>query len=322
MKKVIALFFCAVVAFSAGTTLSACSVTELPMAEILGTYQLKSRFVANQEDEITVPQIVGYGYSLLEYLVLTKDSAYYIMSDSDTTPSCFKLDVTYTYSINGKNINGIKLASGYGYAYDLKIGKNIVPYLSFENNVFVYPPDNSHIATKGRFVKVDNDTTFTFVNNIFKLDEADGFEPVDGMYQKLNRTYEFFDVNYKKSTVLCKYIRFDAYASTATVYFVTPDYKKHTETVNIKLGQVQEDSSFSVTIDQIRDSLFDEETGPTTYAPETTYVFTRVNTFEKYSSSANPMLTGSIALELSRTMSDTLDERIETFKGLDSGDNN
>lgn len=34
------------------------------------------------------------------------------------------------------------------------------------------------------------------------------------------------------------------------------------------------------------------------------------------------MLTGSIALELSRTMSDTLDERIETFKGLDSGDNN
>lgn len=60
MKKVIALLFCAVVAFSAGTTLSACSVTELPMAEILGTYQLKSRFVANQEDEITVPQIVGY----------------------------------------------------------------------------------------------------------------------------------------------------------------------------------------------------------------------------------------------------------------------
>lgn len=129
-------------------------------------------------------------------------------------------------------------------------------------------------------------------------------------------------MNYKKSTVLCKYIRFDAYASTATVYFVTPDYKKHTETVNIKLGQVQEDGSFSVTIDQIRDSLFDEETGPTTYAPETTYVFTRVNTFEKYSSSTNPMLTGSIALELSRTMSDTLDERIETFKGLDSGDNN
>lgn len=319
MKKILATILSLLTVLSACMALCACNPPKLTMEEIVGTYQLKTRIVSEEDSkkEITVNDVIGNKYYLIEYLIFDGENAYYVINDSITSPSCFKLNVTPIYDIDNKHVTQIKLVGGYNNVYNLTVSKNKVPVLNFSGNAFHYGETNSVYSTRGSFVKVSNDTDLSFVNSIFSTSVIGGFTAIDGSYQRLNRTYEFLDKKTGNADIICKYVKFDAYSRTATAYIATTDYKIYVETANIELGDVNEDGSFSITVGEIKTSRFSDETGPTTFAKKTTYLFTSVGTFEL--ASLPSKLAGAIALDLSGSIKDTLDERISAYK--ESSDN-